>query len=581
MQPDIYLKNAFNPNSGDGGRYIDYNVRFEIINNDAQFNSTVTAAEDSGISLKDTVFSNSDFLKFATFEQNGFALDGSAVVPPAPAENTGNIGYLSGGLSDADGNTDITVTLETDAPANLIAVTLGWGFVYPLDFSLNYYDEDGNNIHTANITGSEQLLFQYNFGVLEVKKIIINITKISQAYSRCRLAYFLFGAIKIYDKTNSDSLDITETLDPLNERLPANELKLVCDNFAGEFNIFDPSGIYDYFNERQLIRPKIGGAAAGVLSYVQMGRYYLQKPKLSGNTSKIDIKATNIFGVLSDTVYSTGQYGQMTFKQLLNTVFEGFNLNFIYPGRFGDFTFTTFIKTQKYSDILRKIAQAANTVLFTDKAGNIVFASLADITAKHSFDYSDYKLENGFQPSDDNIINTIEVEVSNFTINPQAEKLTEISGTGTFNIKYEPSINQTAAVTGGTVTNAAFYADNAVITITGGTAVISGQKIITNKNTVTANNRRQNDGYYTYSVKDNEFINNQNAETVADYILKLKAVRRRGVKVNYRGYPYIELGDKIDYYINDSITQDFFITKNNFKCAGGMTAALESKEEPI
>ena len=40
------LKQAFNPNDGQGGRYVDYTVRFEVINNKAQDEAITSAQED-------------------------------------------------------------------------------------------------------------------------------------------------------------------------------------------------------------------------------------------------------------------------------------------------------------------------------------------------------------------------------------------------------------------------------------------------------------------------------------------------------------------------------------------------------
>ena len=572
------IKEAFNPNSGEGGRFIDYSVRFEIINEDSQNNTAITASEDTEISLKNSILTNDDVNDFITFEKNGFRLNGSQVVPPTPSQNIGNIGYLSNSLSDNNAKINLSVTLTSQYSANLIATTINFGYVYAVDFNLKYYNENNALIHEKDVINNEEMLFLYNYGILNVKKIVITVSKISRSSSRVRIGYFLFGAIKIYDKTNSDTMEITEIIDPINERVPTNTLKLVTENFSNEFNIFDPTGIYEYFSERQLLKPKIGAMYESSLKYISMGNYYLLKPKLSGNTSKINISATDILGVLSDTIYQKGILKTASLRAFLNDVFYEFNLPFLCPDRFSDITVETYIKTQSHSDILRKIAQASNTFLYVSKSGVITFEELSNINTSHSFTGDDYNLNSGISPSEETIINTIEIETANFTVSSASEKLIEISGSGTFNVSYEPSVEHSAAVSGGTVSNITYYADNAVFTLSGGTIIISGRKIINNRNTINISSKRENEKNYISSIKDNEFISNKNAATVAEYILSLKAKHRRLVKMNYRGYPYLDVGEKAYFHINDSFTQEFFITKNELKCAGGMTGTLETRE---
>ena len=46
----------------------------------------------------------------------------------------------------------------------------------------------------------------------------------------------------------------------------------------------------------------------------------------------------------------------------------------------------------------------------------------------------------------------------------------------------------------------------------------------------------------------------------------------------YRGYPYLEMGDIVNYQLDETATQNFFLTKNTMKLGGGMTGEAISHE---
>lgn len=576
------IKHAFNPNNGSGGRYIDYNVKFEVINNEAQSEADILVTEDEAISKKYDVFTNYEIVyNFATFEKNGFSLDGTMIIPPMPDENLGGIGFMSNTISDEFGNTDEYIEFVNVTIQNVIAITINFGYVIAVDFNVTYYDEYNNVIHSKMVIDNENMIWVYQQAVNDIYRIAIHITKIDRAYTRVRISSFMFGVSKNYNKANSEEMSIIEVVDPFNERVPSNEMKLTTSNFAKEFNIFEPTGIYEYFSERQLLIPKIGATQAdGTLGYINMGKYYLQKPKLTGNTLKIALTATDILGIMQDTQYTKGIYKTATIKTFLNDVLIDFGIDeVICPASFDNISVTTYIKTTSHSDALRLIAQATNTLLYVNKAGIITFEQLEYPPLEiEALTQNDYNLDNGFSPSDDTIINTIEIEAVTLTVATTVEKLAEFSSAGTVNIKYEASTNQYIEITGGAVTNAEYFVDNAKVTITGGTAIVYGKKIIINKSTISVNNKRPNDKLYIYTVKDNLFVQSQNATSVASYMLNLKAAKRRMVKIEYRGYPYFDVGDTLTYEINNNTTQPFFVVKNSLKLSGGMTGSLESRE---
>ncbi len=182
------------------------------------------------------------------------------------------------------------------------------------------------------------------------------------------------------------------------------------------------------------------------------------------------------------------------------------------------------------------------------------------------------------EPSDDTIINTIEVEAVSYTAKPTAEKLADINGDGIITVKYDVSTDQTVNLTSGTLVSAIFYADNAVLEVENAVGTIDGKKIESTIKTISASNAEPYETKLIYTVKSNPFIQAINAQSVAEHYLDIRAAKRRTIRMNYRGYPYIEMGDGVNFVAENYITRVFAVTKNSLRLGGGMTGQLEARE---
>ena len=190
------LKQAFNPNDGQGGRYIDYAVRFEVINNKAQDEAIASAQEDTQISrVAQATNRNPDAMNFASFEPGGWPLDGSVVIPPRPDEMPeAEIGLVMPDLSDENGyyDTPQVITLTTQGTYNLLAVTLDFGFSPAEDFDIDLYDVATLRYH-HEVRGNNNRRYLMRQAVNNVNKIVITITRSAIPFRKVRLVECLFG----------------------------------------------------------------------------------------------------------------------------------------------------------------------------------------------------------------------------------------------------------------------------------------------------------------------------------------------------------------------------------------------------
>lgn len=577
------LREAFNPRNGQGGRYIDYAVRFEAVNREAQAEAVPDATQDIQISRLAQVTNrvSDTALDFASFEPRGWPLDGSKVIPPKPDEAPdAEIGLVMPNLSDAEGyyTTPQIITLTTVGNYDLLAVTLDFGFSPAADFDIDLYDGTTLLYH-HKVTGNTERRYLMRHAVEGVNKAVVTITRSVIPQRKARLVEFVFGVLLEYDKRSSDSLDVTEVIDPLNERAPAGDLKLVVDNFSRDFNLFDPTSLYAYFQNRQEIIPRIGAQMEdGALGYVGMGKYYLQRPQLKGDLAKLELKAVNLLGVLAESTYNKGVYKTAALTEFVEDIATDAGVDVAYPASWANVVMTAYIPSVSHAEAFRMLAQATGTLLRVSRDDVVTFTEIGEDLLQ-TLTPSDYKI-GGFAPSDDEIVNTVSVEASSVSVSTASEELAKAEGVGTHYLRYDPSTEQVASVVGGSIIDAQFYVDNAVISITGGTITVNGKKILTGRSVVTVTSAQPNERRYVYEVRGQPFIQPANAKAVAERYLALKALSRKTTKVQYRGYPYLETGDVIAFEVGGPITQPFILTKNALKLAGGMTGTLEGRERP-
>ena len=150
------LKQAFNPNNGQGGRYIDYVVTWGVTNQEAQENALPTALQAEISRLEQVAERVGTPLMVATFEDEGFPLDGTALVPPKSNEvPSAEMGLIFPVFSDVNGEfaEPQALTLELDYYFDWVALTINFGLTTAVDFTIEYYT-DSAIIETTTITGN-------------------------------------------------------------------------------------------------------------------------------------------------------------------------------------------------------------------------------------------------------------------------------------------------------------------------------------------------------------------------------------------------------------------------------------------
>ena len=570
---------AFNPNHGEGARHIEWSVSFEVIQDEAYDGLNVSAQENPDISrIYQTIDRNPDLLDIITFEQGGFRLDGSQFIPPGRSELPGaQIGLFMADLSDADGffPRPQVYTATTAYPYDLLALTLDWGFVPAVDFSVEWYN-GASQLAAVTVSGNAQRVSLVNHAVAGVNRVVISVTR-GRAHSFARLSEFIPGAIVEYSPDNSDSLSLEENTDPMSDRATAGTLKLVVDNLSEQFDIFDPTGIYQYFKARMPLSPVISARTPeGTFQRVQMNKHYLQAPKLMGNLTKLQLEATDMLGPLQDTLYTKGIYKTATLAQFALDVANDAGVTISYPSSLNGTSLSAYIPTMSHAQAFAEIARASCTVLRVSAEDVLTFLPVGG-TSDITLSGDDYRSGDGISPADDDIINTAEAEFQSYSLGTSAQ-VASMPASGTITGRTFFADNAVIVTTTGTYTPKYSPASNLSAAISGGELVITGQPLTSTPGVHTETSRRENERPYIYAVKSSPLIQAQNVQAVAQYALRRKADKRRVVSINYRGYPFLEVGDIMRFNTGGIDTQPFFMFKNRMQLGGGMTGSLEARE---
>jgi len=570
---------AFNPNHGDGARFIEWSVAFEVVQDEVYETLSVNAPQNTEISrIAQTTDRNHNLLDVGTFEQAGWPLDGSKVIPPRLAElPDAQVGLFMQDMSNANGyfTQPQVYTATTAYPYDLLAITLDWGFSPAVNYTVGWYN-GATLLYSEAVTDNTERVNTLNHAVPAVNRVVITITRV-RPNSFARLSEFIPGAIIDYSPDNGSILTIEEVVDPFSERAPAGTMRLAAENFAEQFDIFDPSGIYQYFKVRMPLTPVISARSPeGVFKRVRMVTHYLQAPKLQGNLTKLQLEAANLLGSLQDTKYTIGVYKTATLAQFATDVATDAGITVVYPSSFNTISLTAYIPSISHAQAFADIARASCTLLRVTSDDVLTFFAPAG-ESQITISGEDYRSGDGISPADDDIFNTIELDFQNYTLDTVGQ-LAKMPATGVVTSSKFYVDNAIITTTTGVYTPKYAPSSNISATITGGELVVTGQKINSTVGTHSTTTRQENERPYTYTPPSSPLIQAQNVQAVAEYALQCKAVKRRVVNINYRGYPFLEVGDIMRFNTGNADTQPFFMTKNRLQLGGGMTGTLEARE---
>ena len=258
----VKVSNLFKSKIYASERTIQAKVSFEILDIEAYQDANFTVTGEAPISrLSQSINKIREMShKYATFERDYFALDGSSYLPPKENEGDSELGWWSDVLSGDDGTFAVSPIMEFTFTTTHNSIGLTFTFdtsanEYPTDFSVEVFGSTDTLITSETITNNSNAIYFYETPLENYKRIKITVLKWSKPKRRAKIVEVDFGVVREYtgDKLIS--------------------LKIVEDN---AFNILNPNGIYKFLKTNQEMSAEIGLLIGEQkYEYLSMGNYFL------------------------------------------------------------------------------------------------------------------------------------------------------------------------------------------------------------------------------------------------------------------------------------------------------------------
>jgi len=296
---------------------------------DPEAEADASAASNGQTAYSDTAQTvtalDKNYEKYATFEANMWALDGSFPLLPEPV--TQDIGFVSSSLSGADFSFSpvpvITISFSTVHQNPIPGVTIQWSEAFnecAADFTVTAFN--GSSVvasaavsgNTENVTFTETEISGYD-------KIEIAIRRWCLPFHRARVEQITIGALKIFGGGELLGYSHNMFASPISAELPKTEVIFEIDNRDGLWNPDNPQGVYKYLMERQEITVRYGFKINGAVEWIAAGTFYMADWETPQNGISASFTARDILDFMTDPfnvsagTYTLFELASMAFSQ--------------------------------------------------------------------------------------------------------------------------------------------------------------------------------------------------------------------------------------------------------------------------
>ena len=247
--------------------------------------------------------------RYATLEDNRWILDGTFSLVPDNNQLPGQVAYVSGDLSGADGTFSTAQYVELTFSNVSILQACSVFFPtddfdgVPADFTVEV-KQGGTAYVTQTFTGNtESSIFLDGFTVNNPDAIRVTVTKWSIPYRRMRVPEIIPGIYEVWDNSTLSAFSVTQQANFACTALPYGTCTLSMDNLDRRFDPRNKQGIFKSLEERQGIAVDIGVLMPdGSVTYQPIGVFYQYSEgwKTSDNSLTMQWSLVDILGLLAD-----------------------------------------------------------------------------------------------------------------------------------------------------------------------------------------------------------------------------------------------------------------------------------------
>ena len=233
--------------------------------------------------------------KYATFEQNLWALDGTRSILPDDGPYP-NAGYVS----DIAQSGSVTLSLEEVHTTLIPGVTIDWSTEYeeyPHVFTVTAKNGDSIVAETT-ITDNTSYHSVVDLDIAEYDNVTVTVHNWCLPDHRARIDKVYLGHILTFAKDDIISYTHDQYGDLLTGELPKYSIEFTVDNIDGRWNPNNPTGMEKYLTERQKVTVRYGLDLDGVVEWIKAGTFYLSEWSAPANGLEAKFAARDLFEFL-------------------------------------------------------------------------------------------------------------------------------------------------------------------------------------------------------------------------------------------------------------------------------------------
>lgn len=418
---------VFNPYSSE--RYVDFSIRFELLDENAKGNAVPAVSGQESISqldqLTDAVENRST--KLATLEPDLWALDGTFEIMPDDVSEI-QTGWWNDVLSGEDGGFDVPPSLS---------FVFGGLAISTIGFML-YFDRTNDSFPTLikvmtyrNSALVEQKTFNndrrdcvIDMPVQDYDSVTFEFLETSKPYRRIKLLECLFGIVQEFNKENLVSANLLYSASITAETFPSRQLDFVFENLDRKYNLINPNGLYAYLQQGQDIHAKviINGES------VDMGVFEFSSAEASDDEITGKITANDVALSKLEGGFNGGSNTQVTLQNAVDTVLSGLGIetSIEYPN------LTVLMAMPQGTtkrEAIRCLAQAAKCSVWLDRDGVLQIHPLVVGAVNDTLDADNLTSLGGIRVSQP--VDKVELTFSNeYAVQGDTTGLTEVFTSG-------------------------------------------------------------------------------------------------------------------------------------------------------
>lgn len=314
---------------------------------------------------------------YATLETNRWILDGSANIIPDNYDVSGQVGFVSAGISDENGNISAWVELNISGAESLYSATLGFpggddGVVETGTVTFYSRSQVVSTVPINNNTESHLLIT--GITVYNPTKIRLDITKWSKPYRRARVLEIYPGYADDWTERKVYSLSIKMQSSVSGLQMPYGSASITLDNSDKLFDPRNKDGLFLALEERQALPVYLGVDLDSGVEFIPVGVYYRRDRSWSTSGQNIQWNLVDIVGLLSDTDYKVPETIPTTLAGWVESccacVGASFATRYTVDSSVADFAVTTTAETLdgvSCIDVIRWLCQISDTFARADQ----------------------------------------------------------------------------------------------------------------------------------------------------------------------------------------------------------------------